>query len=370
MKVGVLGAAGFVGGHLLRYLRADGCDTRAIVRRRPSDADRDYRIADACDVYALREAMRGCEAVVHAALGSNDVITGSVAPVYAAAEAVGARRLIYISSGSVHGQSPVPGTDETTPLSARQAFSYNNAKVIAERRLARLRARGTVELVILRPTIVIGPGSRWLFDFADRLQDRTACVVDGAAGILNSIYVDNLAYAVTLALTATRVDGEAFLLGDREAVRWSDLFRPIADAFGVRFDDVPSVSPPEVRATFRQRYVEPLRTSEAAQRAMRMMPRALKDDVKHALRGAVRLVRRGADRANVIDAAVAAGAAPPSTPAGVTPEIAALQRCRWRLPHDKAVRMLGYAPPVSFADGCRRGIAWLQERDRLSSRAS
>lgn len=369
MKVAVLGAAGFVGGHLLRYLRTDGCDTRAIVRRRPSEPDRDYRIADACDVYALRQAMSGCEAVVHAALGSNDVITGSVAPVYAAAEAVGARRLIYISSGSVHGQSPAPGTDETTPLSTRQAFSYNNAKVTAERRLARLRARGTVELVILRPTIVVGPGSRWVFDFANHLRDHTAYVVDGAGGILNSIYVDNLAYAVTLALTATRVDGEAFLLGDHETVRWSDLFRPIAEAFGVPFDDIPSVSPPDVRATFRQRYVEPLRTSEVAQRSMRLMPRSLKDGVRHAIGGAVRMVRRGAApapfAADIADVSVGA-----PQPSGVPAEIAALQRCQWKLPHDKAVRMLGYVPPVSFADGCRRSIAWLKERELLSSRAS
>jgi hypothetical protein len=43
----------------------------------------------------------------------------------------------------------------------------------------------------------------------------------------------------------------------------------------------------------------------------------------------------------------------------VTPEIAALQRCRWRLPNDKAVRLLGYDPPVTFAEGCRRSLDWL-----------
>jgi 2-alkyl-3-oxoalkanoate reductase len=374
VKVAVLGAGGFVGGHLLRYLRASEYDTRAIVRRRPLAPDPDHRIADACDVYALRDAMSGCEAIVHAALGSNDVIVDSVAPVYAAAEAVGARRLIYISSGSVHGQSPAPGTDETSALSVRQAFSYNNAKVKAERRLARLRARGTVELVVLRPTIVIGPGSRWVFDFADRLRDRTAYVVDGARGILNSIYVDNLAYAVTLALIAKHVDREAFLVGDQETVRWSDLFRPIADAFGVRFEAVPSLSPPEVRPTFRQRYVEPLRTSDAVQNTLHLMPRGVKDAIKGTVRT---IVSRGANRTRQSGSAAApepsaspepSGGAP--QPSDVPAEIAALERCRWRLPHDKAVRMLGYVPPVSFAEGCERSIAWLKERERLSSRAS
>ena len=357
MKIGVLGASGFVGGHLLRFLRAQGLDARAIVRRRPAHPDLDYRVADACDVYALRDAMNGCDYMVHAALGSNDVITGSVAPVYAAAEAVGIRRLIYMSSGSVHGQTPAPGTDESSALSARQAFSYNNAKVRAERSLRRLRDRGTVELVILRPTIVFGPGSRWVYDFADQLRNGHAYVVDNANGVCNSIYVDNLSHAVTLALTTPGVDGETFLVGDAEMVRWRDLFRPIAAAYGVDFDVVPSVSPARApQPTLNQRYIEPIRTSALAQTAMRLMPRDAKDSIKSA-------VRR-------LRTAVTTSPQPRRAPqlSDVPPEIAALQRCQWRLPHGKATRMLGYAPPVSFADGCRRSIEWLKHRDARAPR--
>ena len=356
MKIAVLGASGFVGGHLLRFLRAQGLDARAVVRRRPSQPDPDYRVAEACDVYALRDAMNGCDVVVHAALGSDDVITGSAAPVYAAAEAVGIRRLIYMSSGSVHGQSPAPGTDESSPLSARQAFSYNNAKVRAERGLKRLRARGTVELVILRPTIVFGPGSRWVFDFADQLQDGRAYVVDKANGICNSIYVDNLSHAVMLASTRPGIDGETFLLGDAEVVRWRDLFRPIAAAYGVDFDSVPSVSPPPApRPTWKQRYIGPV---------MYLTPRAVKDAIKEAARRVRRLVVNSHRSPVTGQSPATSHQSPVTSPQSphVPPEIAALQRCEWRLPHDKAARMLGYVPPVSFDEGCRRSIEWLQER--------
>jgi len=366
-RVAVLGAGGFVGGHLLRYLRANGREARAVARRPPQAADPDWRIADACDVYALRDAFAGCDSVVHAALGDNTTITDSVAPVYAAAEAVGVRRLIYMSSGSVHGQSPAPGTDEASPLSVRQPFAYNNAKVRAERRLRRLRKRGTVELVILRPTIVFGPGSRWVFDFADRLQNGTAYVVDGAAGVCNSIYVDNLSYAVALALDASNVDGEAFLLGDQEAVRWSDLYRPIADACGVDFDAVPSVSPPERRPTIRQAYINPLLASDVARTIRKALPQGAKDAVRRALR----IVRRQASpREEPVASPILA--APPSVPtaADVPAEIADLQRCRWRLPHDKAVRTMGYVPPVSFAEGVQRSLEWLERRYAHSRLAS
>jgi nucleoside-diphosphate-sugar epimerase len=360
MNTAVLGATGFVGGHLLRYLRASGHDVRAIVRRRLPDTESNYRIADACDVYALRDALRGCDYLIHAALGSNEVIVDSVAPVYAAAEAVGIRRLVYISTGTVHGQAPAHGTDETTPLSGRQAFAYNNAKVEAERRLKRLRSRGSVELVVLRPTIVFGPGSRWVYDFADRLQDGTAYVVDGARAICTSIYVDNLSQAALLALTTSGIDREVFLVADAETVRWCDLYRPIADSFGVDFDSVPSVAPPpEVPLTFRQLYVDPIRASGPGRFVIRQLPVGLKRGVK----GLVRIVRRRARADQPREAAGLSHAATSFAPV-IPDEIAALQRCQWRLPHDKAARMLHYVPPVSFADGCRRSIEWVHARSR------
>ena len=288
---------------------------------------------------------------MHTVLGPPGVILGTLAPVYAAAEAVGVRRIVYLSTGSVHGQSPKPGTDETSPLSVRQAFAYNNAKVRAERKLRRLRARGTVEMVMLRPTIVFGPGSRWVRDFAAALCNGTAYVVDGARGICNSIYVDNLAHAVRLALTVPGIDGEVFLVGDEETVTWCDLYRPIAAALGYDLDAVPSVGFPEVKPGFKQLYIQPIRSSEAGQAVLTRLPPSLKTT----MRRAVRWVRRPTASATRGTVSADSGSAPQ-----VTAEMAALHRCQWRLPHDKATRLLGYAAPVSFAEGCRRSVEWLQ----------
>jgi hypothetical protein len=42
-----------------------------------------------------------------------------------------------------------------------------------------------------------------------------------------------------------------------------------------------------------------------------------------------------------------------------TPEMALLYQCRYKLPWQKAERMLGYKPLVSFEESCRRSVAWL-----------
>ena len=360
MKIAVVGASGFVGGHVLRCLRADGIDVRAIVRNPaslPHDADR--RVADARDVYAVRDAIAGCDYIVHSIVGPPDVILGTLAPVYTAAEAMGVRRMVYMSTGSVHGQTPKPGTDESSALTVRHANPYNTAKVRAERKLRRLRARGTVELVMLRPTIVFGPGSRWVFDFAAGLLTSTAYVVDGARGICNSIYVDNLAYAVRVALTAPGIDKDVFLVGDEETVTWADLYRPIASGLGFDFDAVPSFSPPDVRLGIVKAYAQAIRSSELGQALLARLPTGLKG----VMRTAIRAARSRGVPASPAPAAVSSASGP-----APTQEMIALHRCTWRLPNDHARRVLGYRPPVSFAEGCRRSVEWL-ETEWLPSRS-
>jgi nucleoside-diphosphate-sugar epimerase len=353
VRVAVLGASGFVGSHLVRILREYGDDVRPVVRSgKSAAADPAARLADATDVYALRDAFRGCDYVVHSVLGSPDVILGSLAPMYAAAQAVGVSRIVYLSTGSVHGQTPPPGASEASDLHVHHLFAYNNAKVRAERKLRRLRARGTVEAVTLRPTIVFGPGSRWVSDFAAALREGTAYVVDRGSGICNSIYVDNLGYAVRLALNTPHVNGETFLVSDAETVTWADLYRPLAAGLGFDFDAVPSVSPPDPVLTFKHRYIEPFRTSKAGATILRNVP----SSAKTGLRRVVRLVRPRRGAAAQTTTVTSAGPAP-------TAEMIMLHRCRWRLPIDKAVRLLGYAPPVSFDEGCRRSVDWLRQSD-------
>jgi len=116
--------------------------------------DLDGRIADARDADSMERALDGCETVVHCVAGDAATIERTVGPVYQAARRARVRRIVYLSSGSVHGQAPVAGTDEDTRLRDDQPIMYNNAKVRAERELLRLRKRGPVEVVILRPGIV------------------------------------------------------------------------------------------------------------------------------------------------------------------------------------------------------------------------
>jgi 2-alkyl-3-oxoalkanoate reductase len=349
--VAILGAGGFIGNRLVEMLHLEGTHAVRPVVRRPESlalAGRfaiDGRIADACDETALAAAFAGCHHVIHAIAGPPEEIVAAVAPVYRAAEAAGVQRMVYLSSASVHGQAPAPGTDETSPLEPQQPIAYNGAKVTAERILQELRRGGKVETVSLRPGIVHGPRSYWTGGFADELLAGAAYLVGGGLGICNAIYVDNLVEAVCRAMEVPAADGEAYIVGDAETVTWADLCRPIAVALGC---DLASISVPAP---------SPQHAGKQPRDLLRASGRRLPIGIRRAWRAALAELRPASPTRG--QTLVAPG------PRGITVshEKHALHTCATRLPMDKARRELGYAPPIDFETACRHAIAWLRFAD-------
>jgi len=353
MKWAVLGASGFVGSRFVEKMHLSGEATvRPIVRSFSSLArlarfELDWRVNDLTDVPQLTQALEGCDVLLHSIVGDESVILGSIPSVYQAASQAGVRRIVYLSSSSVHGLAPDISTTEETPLSDQQAFTYNNAKVRAERLWAKLRPTGKVEVVGLRPSIVFGPRSRWCSDIAQDARAGTAYLLREGAGICNSIYIDNLLQAILLAAVASGVDGHYFLVRDRESVTWKDFYQPIVEACGAQLRDVHQVEAPEFRPTWQDRLAS-LRASPLLRITKPLTPRV-----------AIRMGK----------AALEALPAPPEPnpwPGDgkprphVTAEMAALQQCLWPMPCTKAEKMLGYKPETSFSEGMKRSLGWLK----------
>ncbi len=345
--VAVVGAGGFIGNRLIEMLHLGGVHrVRPVVRRASGLAlasrfDIDGRVADALDVDALAAALAGCDIVVHALAGDAETIVRSVPTVYRAAERAGARRLIYLSSAMVHGQSPPPGCDEATPLSRKQPLRYNRAKVMAEERLFELRRSGSVEAVALRPGIVYGPRSQWIGGLADRLLAGQVCLVDGGEGICNAIYVDNVVDAVIRCFDAPEADREAFLLGEPEPPTWLVFTGRVASALGIDMASVPSVGFEAHRPGLKD-HIDSLRQSAPVRAALGALPQQL-------ARGLAAFWE-------------ASGALPASPPCGApqpTLEMALLHRARHVPSWAKAQRVLGYDAPVAPEEGWRRTLAWL-----------
>jgi nucleoside-diphosphate-sugar epimerase len=353
--VGILGANGFIGSRVVELLHLRSLAVvRPIVHTlssaaRSSRFPLSVRISDGFDEAALRQAVDGCDFLIHAITGDRRTILGTLITAYRAAHAAGVKRLVYLSSASVHGQAPAVGTFDESPLSSRQPIAYNNAKVLAERKLRQLRARGNVEIVILRPGIVFGPRSYWTAELADELLSGQAYFVESNIGICNSLYVDNLVHAIYLAAMAPKVDGNAFLVGDRETVTWLDFYRPLMDSLGIEPTQIPILPFPEKVRFWRDPYSY-VRSSEMLSQIVSSLPSSVRNGLRTL--NVLWRQRRSVHKTEWTT----------MPPANVVPSLerALLHRCQYKFPWTKAATLLGYEPEISFEEGCRRSIAWLE----------
>jgi nucleoside-diphosphate-sugar epimerase len=178
-KIALIGANGFIGLRTTEILstRSDltlipfvrSPSSLAVLARQPLE----WRITSFTDVAPLAAALKGCDVCIHAAIGDASQIVRMAEVTYQACAAAGVRRLVWLSSASVHSQNCAPGTDESSPLHDQHPLSYNNAKVRAEWALAKLARDKRVEVVRLRPGVVFGPRSRWITDPAAELRRRS-----------------------------------------------------------------------------------------------------------------------------------------------------------------------------------------------------
>jgi nucleoside-diphosphate-sugar epimerase len=352
--VALIGANGFIGLRTVEMLagRPD-LDLVPLVRSPASLAviarrALAWRITSFTAEAPLATALKGCAVCVHAAIGDAAQIMRMAEVSYRACAAAGVRRLVWLSSASVHGQNCPPLTDETSPLHEQHPLVYNNAKVRAELALQRLARDGRVEVIMLRPGVVFGPRSRWITDAARELREGRAAWLDGGRGICNSIYVDNLVEAVRLAALAPKPADQAFLVGDAETVTWREFLLPIATHLGLAEDALHEIPAPDF-APEKESRLTALTLTPAYGRLGNMIP----DRAKRLVKGLARAWPTPPPARSAWTPRLRARAP------GITQELALLQQCAWKLPHARAAAQLGYAPPVAFAEGLRRSLAWL-----------
>lgn len=364
VKVGILGANGFIGRRAVEMFLERGYEVVPIVRNESRivdlpQTDLEWRFANALDETTLTRAFADCEIILHSVLGSAGMIRASAKPAYRAARNAGVRRLVYLSTMCVHGQAPETGTTEASPLKTPQAFPYNSAKIAAEQTLLRLQnqdGRDGVEVVIFRPGIVFGPRSRWIVGLAEELTHGRAYVTREGQGICNTIYVDNLIHAIHLSNTVQAANGEAFFVGEDEAVNWLEFYQPFAEAFGVDSSTIARLEVPQFSSSLKQRLSQQVWDSVAVQSLLAKISEDQKEQLKKKLSGVLPKKKKKPKTAPS-----PTETSQPQPPPSVSREMAALQAGSYKLPLAKAKRVLGYTPLVTLPEACNQCIEWLRK---------
>lgn len=315
--VAVTGATGFFGSRLVQTLRGRGVRVRALARptsdtRRIAALGAEVVRGDVTNPQSLAGAFAGQELVIHAAAKVADwgpreeffrVNAQGTANVVAACRAAGVRRLVHLGSLTVLGL-PRDGrlVDESEPPAAAPRDAYSASKLSAER-VVRAGHGDGLETVVIRCGVIWGPNEPTILPRVAALLRRGWMVYPGGGG--NSVgltHVDNLVAGVLLGASVPAAAGGLYHVTDGEEVTCRELIDALAGALGA--------PPPRRSVPFAALY---------------------------ALATLLELSARAARKPS----------APLLTRYGVR-----LLACDSRYDVGKAVRELGYRPPVSL----RRGV--------------
>ncbi len=149
------------------------------------------------------------------------------------AAAAGTRRFVFVSSVKVNGETthlghPFAADDKTAPLDA-----YGISKMEAEEGLLALSAETGMEVVIIRPPLVYGPGVKANFAAMMRWLRRGIPLPLGAIHNQRSLVaLDNLVDLIITCVTHPAAAGQIFLVSDGEDVSTTELLRRMGQAMG------------------------------------------------------------------------------------------------------------------------------------------
>lgn len=247
MKLLLTGATGFIGRQLVRSLRSiDNIDVTAVIRRKAVLA-----IPQICMDAGLHpdadwsSVLAGQHVIIHAAARAH-IMKDEVADPLAEyrrinvegslnlarqAAAAGVKRFIFISSIGVNGNintRPFTASDQPNP-----AEPYAQSKWEAEQGLWKIQQETGIELVIIRPPLVYGPGAPGNFGSLVRWVEKGIPLPLGAIHNRRSLVgIDNLVDLIIRCIDYPAAANRIFLAGDGEDLSTTELLRAVGKAMG------------------------------------------------------------------------------------------------------------------------------------------
>jgi nucleoside-diphosphate-sugar epimerase len=240
----ITGAGGFVGTFLASEMARRRMPYRALTRRRGQGSFVIPNIDAHTDWTA---ALDGVDVIVH--LASRVHVTRETAPLAEAriqctnvdatlnlarqAARAGVKRFVFISSIKVNGESTSPDRPFTAADRPNPRNGYAQSKLDAELGLFALARETGLEVTVIRPPLVYGPGVKANFGTMMEWIDRGIPLPLGAVNNKRSfVYVGNLVDLIIVAARHPAAAGEVFVVSDGEDMSTTELFRRLAQALG------------------------------------------------------------------------------------------------------------------------------------------
>lgn len=245
----VTGGSGFLGAALLRYLtRLGGFSLITSLREgrvQLPESIRTFTLGNLTPDNNWKDVLIDVDVIVHAAARVHVMNEKAVDPLAEfrcvnvdatlnlarQAAAAGVKRFIYISSIKVNGECSKQGAAFTADDTPAPSDPYGISKHEAEMGLRILATQTSMDVVIIRPVLVYGPGVKANFLSMIRWLDRSFPLPFGSVNNKRSLVsLDNLIDLIVTCLAHPSAANQTFLASDGEDVSTTELLRKIARA--------------------------------------------------------------------------------------------------------------------------------------------
>ncbi|MBT3917512.1 MAG: SDR family oxidoreductase [Rhodospirillaceae bacterium] len=251
-KILITGATGFVGQAVCKKLREGGHMLTGTTRTPDQGAGPErvplYHIPEIGPDTDWSQAVSGADIVIHLAARVHvmkdrspdpladyrNVNTAGTRKLAQQAAAAGVKRFVFISTIKVAGEnSPVSGFTEDDH--AMPEDPYGASKWEAEQALADISRSTGLEVVILRPPLVYGPGVKGNFlSLFEAINKNRVLPLGAIQNHRSFLSVFNLADAIATAAEHPNAAGQTFFVADEHAISTPDLVRKIAAALDTK----------------------------------------------------------------------------------------------------------------------------------------
>lgn len=244
----VTGATGFVGSSVVSRLVTEGVETLACVRRDTGsmqDGVRDMPVVELTANADWHKALEGVKSIVHLAARVHVMQDTKADPLAAfrdvnvkgtlnlARQAVtaGVKRFVFVSSVKVNGESTRQGRLFTEVDLPNPQDAYSHSKYEAEQGLRQISAGSSMELVIIRPPLVYGPGVKANFAALMHAVQRGWPLPLGRVHNQRSLVsLDNLVDFIVTCITHRQAANQSFMVSDGQDLSIIELVCGLAQA--------------------------------------------------------------------------------------------------------------------------------------------
>jgi len=250
MNVFLTGANGFLGSRLAVILNAKPylCLTAAVRRSVQFSAARVFKVQGIDANTNWSDALAGQQVVIHTAARAHimkDEVSDSLleyrrvnvdGTLNLARQAVGAgvKRFIFISSIKVNGQQTFCGGVYKAEDLPAPEDAYGISKYEAEQGLLQISADTGLEVVIIRPPLVYGPGVKGNFAGMMQVVEKGFPLPLGAINNKRSLVaLENLVDLICTCIEHPAAANQIFLASDGEDISTTELLRGVASAAGM-----------------------------------------------------------------------------------------------------------------------------------------